>query len=71
MINEVDVAGYIPKEVKVFPSDNQYMAFVLLEYSNKEAIKVYTNRLRRQKLFSNDIDELWDELDYETDNTAE
>ena len=71
VINEVDVAGYIPKEVKVFPSDNQYMAFVLLEYSNKEAIKVYTNRLRRQKLFSNDIDELWNELDYETDNIAE
>ena len=68
VINEVDVAGYIPKEVKVFPSDNQYMAFVLLEYSNKEAIKVYTNRLRKQKLFSN---ELWDELDYETDNIAE
>jgi len=68
VIAEVDVAGYIPKEIEVFPSDNQYMAFVLLEYSDREATKVYTNRLRKQKLFSN---ELWDELDYETDNIAE
>ena len=64
----MDVAGYIPKEVEVFSADNQYMAFVLLEYSNREATKVYVNRLRKQKLFSN---ELWDELDYETDNTTE
>ena len=39
------------------------MAFVLLEYSDREATKVYTNRLRKYKLFS---DNLWDELDYET-----
>ena len=68
VIAEVDVAGYIPKEVEVFSADNQYMAFVLLEYSNREATKVYVNRLRKQKLFSN---ELWDELDYETDNITE
>ena len=60
VIAEVDVA--------VFSADNQYMAFVLLEYSNREATKVYVNRLRKQKLFSN---ELWDELDYETDNITE
>ena len=68
VIAEVDVAGYVPKEVAVFPSDNQYLAFVLLEYSNREATKVYVNRLRKQKLFSN---ELWEELDYETDNITE
>ena len=41
----------------------------LLEYSDKEATKVYTNRLRKNKLlFPND---LWGELEYETSGTAE
>ena len=63
VIAEVDVAGYSRKELDVIASGNQYMAFVLLEYSDREATKVYTNRLRKYKLFS---DNLWDELDYET-----
>jgi HSP20 family molecular chaperone IbpA len=63
VIAEVDVAGYSRKELDVIASGNQYMAFVLLEYSDREATKVYTNRLRKSKLFS---DNLWDELDYET-----
>ena len=41
---------------------------VLLEYSDREATKVYTNRLRKSKLFS---DDLWGELDYETSSIAE
>ena len=63
VIAEVDVAGYSRKELDVIASGNQFMAFVLLEYSDKEATKVYTNRLKKYKLFSNN---LWDELDYET-----
>ena len=63
VIAEVDVAGYSRKELDVIASGNQYMAFVLLEYSDREATKVYTNRLRKYKMFS---DNLWDELDYET-----
>ena len=63
VIAEVDVAGYSRKELDVIASGNQFMAFVLLEYSDREATKVYTNRLRKSKLFS---DNLWDELDYET-----
>ena len=63
VIAEVDVAGYSRKELDVIASGNQFMAFVLLEYSDREATKVYTNRLRKYKLFS---DNLWDELDYET-----
>ena len=63
VIAEVDVAGYSRKELDVIASGNQFMAFVLLEYSDREATKVYTNRLKKYKLFSNN---LWDELDYET-----
>ena len=68
VIAEVDVAGYSRKELDVIASGNQYMAFVLLEYSDREATKVYTNRLRKYKMFS---DNLWDELDYETSNIIE
>ena len=68
VIAEVDVAGYSRKELDVIASGNQYMAFVLLEYSDREATKVYTNRLRKYKMFS---DNLWDELDYETGNIIE
>ena len=63
VIAEVDVAGYSRKELDVIASGNQFMAFVLVEYSDREATKVYTNRLKKYKLFSNN---LWDELDYET-----
>jgi HSP20 family molecular chaperone IbpA len=63
VIAEVDVAGYSRKELDVIASGNQFMAFVLLEYSDREATKVYTNRLKKYKLFSNN---LWYELDYET-----
>ena len=68
VIAEVDVAGYTRRELDVIASGNQFMAFVLLEYSDREATKVYTNRLRKSKLFS---DDLWGELDYETSSIAE
>ena len=69
VIAEVDVAGYTRRQLDVIASGNQFMAFVLLEYSDKEATKVYTNRLRKNKLlFPND---LWGELDYETSNIVE
>ena len=68
VIAEVDVAGYSRRELDVIASGNQFMAFVLLEYSDREATKVYTNRLRKSKLFS---DDLWGELDYETSSIAE
>ena len=68
VIAEVDVAGYSRRELDVIASGNQFMAFVLLEYSDREATKVYTNRLRKSKLFS---DDLWGELDYETSSIVE
>ena len=37
VIASVDVAGYNPKEIEVYPSGTQYRAFVLLEYSDNES----------------------------------
>ena len=45
VIANVDVAGYNPTKVDVFPAGTQYRAFVLLEYSDKEASKVILNRI--------------------------
>jgi len=50
VIASVDVAGYNPKEVEVFPSGTQYRAFVLLEYSDTEANKIIMNRMMKDKL---------------------
>ena len=50
VIASVDVAGYNPKEIEVYPSGTQYRAFVLLEYSDAEARKVIMNRMMKDKL---------------------
>ena len=50
VIASVDVAGYNPKEIEVFPSGTQFRAFVLLEYSDKEARKIIMNRMMKDKL---------------------
>ena len=50
IIASVDVAGYNPKEIEVFPSGTQFRAFVLLEYSDTEARKVIMNRMMKDKL---------------------
>jgi len=50
LIAEVDVAGYVPTTVKVYPSGTQFRAFVLLEYSDAEARKVIMNRMMKDKL---------------------
>ena len=50
VIASVDVAGYNPKEIEVFPSGTQFRAFVLLEYSDTEARKVIMNRMMKDKL---------------------
>ena len=49
VIASVDVAGYKVKEMDVFPSGTQYRAFVLLEYSDEEAIKILMNRMRKDR----------------------
>ena len=50
VIASVDVAGYNPKEIEVFPSGTQFRAFVLLEYSDTEARKIIMNRMMKDKL---------------------
>ena len=50
IIANVDVSGYNPTKVDVFPSGTQYRAFVLLEYSDKEAAKIIFNRMRKDRL---------------------
>jgi hypothetical protein len=50
VIASVDVAGYSPKEVEVYPNGTQFRAFVLLEYSDTEARKIIMNRMMKDKL---------------------
>jgi len=50
VIASVDVAGYNPKEIEVYPNGTQFRAFVLLEYSDAEARKIIMNRMMKDKL---------------------
>ena len=69
VIASVDVAGYNPTKVKVYPNGTQYRAFVLLEYSDKEARKIIMNRLMKDRMVyskiksTNAFKELEEEVD--------
>ena len=67
VIANVDVSGYSPNKVDVFPSGTQYRAFVLLEYSDKEAAKIIFNRMRKDRLVYSRLrsNEAWKELEAE------
>ena len=67
VIASVDVAGYNPTKIDVFPSGTQYRAFVLLRYDNKEAYKIIMNRLRKDRMVYSRLrsTEAWKELDAE------
>ena len=69
VIANVDVAGYNPVEVDVFPAGTQYRAFVLLEYSDKEAAKVILNRMRKDRMVYSRLrsTEAWKELEREVE----
>ena len=71
IIANVDVAGYSPVKVDVFPAGTQYRAFVLLEYSDKEAAKVIFNRLRKDRMVYSRLrsTEAWKELDREVNSS--
>ena len=71
VIANVDVAGYSPVEMDVFPAGTQYRAFVLLEYSDKEASKIIFNRLRKDRLLYSRLrsTEAWKELDEEVNSS--
>ena len=67
VVATVDVAGYAPNKVKVFPAGTQFRAFVLLEYSDKEAAKVLFNRMRKDRMVYSRLrsNEAWKELEKE------
>ena len=69
VIANVDVAGYSPVEVEVSSAGTQYRAFVLLEYSDKEAQKIIFNRLRKDRLVYSRIrsTKAWEELENAVD----
>ena len=71
IIANVDVAGYSPVKVDVFPAGTQYRAFVLLEYSDKQAAKVIFNRLRKDRMVYSRIrsTKAWKELDREVNSS--
>jgi hypothetical protein len=71
VIASVDVAGYNPKEMEIFPTGTQYRAFVLLEYSDEEARKVIMNRMMKDRLVYGKIrsTNAWKELENEV-NTS-
>ena len=71
VIASVDVAGYNPKEIEVYPSGTQYRAFVLLEYSDNEARKIIINRLRKDQMIYSKIKSTnaWKELENEVEDS--
>ena len=73
LIAEVDVAGYVPTTVKVYPSGTQFRAFVLLTYSEKEARKVIVNRMRKNRLAYSQLKatDAWKELEDEVEKSKQ
>ena len=65
IIADVDVAGYKVSETEVVSNGPKYRAYVLLEYSDKEANKIIMNRLRKDRMLVSKIKstKAWQELD--------
>ena len=73
VIANVDVAGYNPVKTDVTTAGTQYRAFVLLEYSDKEAQKIIFNRLRKDRLVYSRIrsTKAWEELEEQVNKVEE
>ena len=69
IIADTDVSGYHLAQTEVYPHGTQYRAFVLLEYSDSEARKILTNRLRKDKMLHGKLSatKAWKELDNAVD----
>ena len=65
--DSVDVAGYSPKEIEVYPTGTQFRAFVLLEYSEEAARKIIMNRMMKDRIVYSKIrsTNAWKELEDE------
>ena len=70
VIANVDVSGYNPVKIDVFPAGTQYRAFVLLKYSDTEASKIILNRLRKDRMVYSRLrsTEAWKELELQVEN---
>ena len=60
-----DVSGYHIANMEVVPHGTQYRAYVLLEYSDTEARKILSNRVRKDQMLMDKIraTKAWRELD--------
>jgi|TARA_R110000787_G_scaffold153266_4_gene267137 hypothetical protein len=60
-----DVSGYHIANLEVVPHGTQYRAYVLLEYSDAEARKILSNRVRKDQMLMDKIraTRAWRELD--------
>ena len=60
-----DVSGYHIANMEVVPHGTQYRAYVLLEYSDAEARKILSNRVRKDQMLMDKIraTSAWRELD--------
>ena len=69
IIADVDVAGYKVSETDIVSNGPKYRAYVLLEYSDKEANKIIMNRLRKDRMLLSKIrsTKAWQELDESVD----
>ena len=73
IIADVDVAGYKVSETEIVSNGPKYRAYVLLEYSDKEANKIILNRLRKDRMLLSKIKstKAWEELDESVDKQHE
>lgn len=73
IIADVDVAGYKVKESHIISSGLKYRAYVLLEYSDKEANKIIMNRLRKDRMIYSAVrsTKAWKELDQSVEQFKE
>jgi len=71
IIAEVDVAGYKVDKSDITQDGTQYRAYVLLEYSNEEAIKIMMNRMRKDRMVYSRLrsTEAWKELENQVDKS--
>ena len=65
IIADVDVDGYKVSDTEIVSNGPKYRAYVLLEYSDKEANKIIMNRLRKDRMLLSKIrsTSAWKELD--------
>ena len=73
VVAEVDVAGYSVTKSDVTQDGTQYRAYVLLEYSNEEAIKIMMNRMRKDRMVYSRLrsTEAWKELENQVDKSKD